>query len=170
MALRLRLLSVILVLLTLPPAQATDFPVSVVPSDDPELSSPTGRDTPLTTDQVYDMTARALALIGGMESVVKDTARLVVIKPNISIARASGTGIVTDARVVRAVALLVHEASPQARILIAEGAGGWVSPAMADCSFVHLNRGSDRTERLQDGFEIAGHRATVAELLSGAGV
>ncbi|MBT3343852.1 MAG: DUF362 domain-containing protein [Gemmatimonadetes bacterium] len=164
MALRLRLLSVILVLLTLPPAQATDFPVSVVPSDDPELSSPTGRDTPLTTDQVYDMTARALALIGGMESVVKDTARLVVIKPNISIARASGTGIVTDARVVRAVALLVHEASPQARILIAEGAGGWVSPAMADCSFVHLNRGSDRTERLQDGFEIAGHRATVAEL------
>lgn len=143
---------------------AADVPVSVVSSDDPELMSPIGRDQPLTTDQVYTMTARALDLIGGMGSVVSDTARLVVIKPNISIARASGTGIVTDARVVRAVALLVHEASPKARILIAEGAGGWVSPAMADCSFVHIRDQGDRTEILQDGFEIAGHRATVEEL------
>ena len=128
------------------------------------MFTPVARDQTLTTDQVFHMTSRAMDLIGGMGCVVADTARLVVIKPNISIARASGTGIISDARVVRAVALLVHEAAPQARILIAEGAGGWVSPSLADCSLVNIRSGADRAEVLQDGFEIAGHRATVTEL------
>ena len=58
-----------------------------------------------------------------MEAFVPDTARWVAIKPNVTIPKPSGSGIVTDARVVRAVAILVHEAAPGARISIAEGAG-----------------------------------------------
>ena len=102
------------------------------------------------------MVRRAVDLVGGMEAFVPDTARRVAIKPNVTIPDSSGSGIVTDARVVRAVALLVHEAAPGARISIAEGAGGWMSPALKDST--------DQEYRLEDGFEIAGHRATVREL------
>ena len=84
-------------------------------------------------------------LVGGMGSVVPDTVRLVVIKPNIVTLDTSGSGVVTDARLVRAVAILVHEVAPGARILIAEGAAGWRLPG-------------------EDGFEAAGHRVTVSEL------
>lgn len=118
--------------------------VALVPSDDRQLAAPASRSAPLTAQQVLDMTRRAVDLIGGMGSVVPDTARLVVIKPNIVTLDPSGSGVVTDARVVRAVALLVHEAAPHARVLIAEGAAGWLPP--------------------NDGFETAGHRATVSEL------
>jgi hypothetical protein len=90
-------------------AAAEDLAVAVVPSDSPELAAPVPRDAELTPDQILAMVRRAVDLVGGMASVVPDTARLVAIKPNIVNDDASGSGVVTDARVVRAVALLVHE-------------------------------------------------------------
>ena len=161
-----RFLAPLATLLALCPfaASAASLPVSIVSSDDGALTRPSARDQELTPDQVLDMTRRAVDLIGGMASVVPDTAKLVLIKPNISIARPSGSGVVTDARVVRAVALLVHEAAPDARILIGEGAGGWISPALVDCSLVQVNLRGSRSDIVQDGFEVAGHRKTVAEL------
>ena len=138
------------------PAAAQPFEVGVVPSDDESLAAPAARTDSLTADQVLRMVRRAVDLVGGMEAFVPDTARWVAIKPNVTIPEPSGSGIVTDARVVRAVAILVHETAPGARISIAEGAGGWMSPSLKDST--------DQKYRLADGFEIAGHRATVREL------
>ena len=141
------------------PLYAEPFAVGVVRSDDPQLAQPAAPDQALTADQILDLVRRGVDHIGGMASVVPDTAKVVALKANISILEPSGSGVVTDARVIRAVALLVHEVAPEARILIAEGAGGWMSPAFRDCTDVEVSG-----RNLQDGFEVAGHRATVEEL------
>lgn len=135
----------------------TGFDVSVVPSDAVELAASATRTGPLSSAQIEAMTRRAVDLVGGMSAFVDEDAALVALKVNISVPESSGSGIVTDARVARAVALLVHEVAPQARILIAEGAGGWISPAMRD-------RTNVRGGSVEDGFAVAGHRETVAEL------
>jgi uncharacterized protein (DUF362 family) len=83
----------------------------------------------------------------------------VVLKPNITMAKLAGSGVITDPRVVRAVAVLVHEVNPDARILIAEAAGGWQSPALKDCTDVKAG-----DQWVLDGFEIGGYRDVVAEL------
>ncbi|MEW6753589.1 MAG: DUF362 domain-containing protein [Candidatus Latescibacterota bacterium] len=140
------------------PVLPEEFAVSVVPSDDASLPRPTPRDQELTADQVLGMVRRAVDLVGGMASVVPDTARLVAIKPNIVEDRPSGSGVVTDARVVRAVALLVHEAAPRARLRIAEGSGGWACAAYRDCTWV------PEWVEWADGFQTAGHRQVVEEL------
>ncbi|MBT3345632.1 MAG: DUF362 domain-containing protein [Gemmatimonadetes bacterium] len=141
------------------PADASTYRVSVVPSDAPELMAPQSRTTPLSVGQIETMTRRAVDLVGGMATYVDAKDTLVVLKVNISILEPSGSGVVTDTRVVRAVALLVHEVAPEARILIAEGAGGWISPAMRDCTQVEMRGGG-----VEDGFRVAGHRQTAAEL------
>ncbi|MFA6107529.1 MAG: DUF362 domain-containing protein, partial [Candidatus Latescibacterota bacterium] len=151
---------VLCLLLLAAPAMAT-YPVSVVPSDDAALTRPVGRDQDLTADQVLAMVRRAVDLIGGMGSVVPDTARLVLLKPNVGTDAQARSGIITDDRVVRAVALLVHEVAPRARILIAEGPGGWISPALAD-SVPSSALGGHTV----DGFELAGLRAVARELRS----
>ncbi|MFH1570070.1 MAG: DUF362 domain-containing protein, partial [Gemmatimonadota bacterium] len=148
-----------LALLAGPAAAEPDFTVSVVPSDAAELAAPAPRDQELTTDQIEAMVRRAVDLVGGMASVVPDTARLVVIKPNVGTDKESGSGVVTDNRVVRAVALLVHEAAPRARILIAEGAGGWADSDSVAKYGLEVDPG-----RLADGFTTAGYRALAAEL------
>ena len=138
---------------------AAEYPVSVVPSDDAALTSPVSRDHAVTANQVLDMVCRAVDLVGGMQSVVPADAGMVLLKPNIGTRAEPRTGVNTDDRVVRAVAILVHEAAPGARILLAEAAGGWISPALRDCTdartFGNMNA---------DGFELSGHRATVREL------
>lgn len=146
--------------------QAEDFVVGLVASDDPHLSAPAPRDSALTADQVAAMVRWAVDLAGGMKGVVPYAARLVLIKPNISVAQPSGSGIVTDARVVRGVALLVHEAAPGARILIAEGAGGWRSTQPTDRQGQPLQVDPPRwgRRRMRDGFEIGGYRQVVEEL------
>jgi uncharacterized protein (DUF362 family) len=147
-------------------AGAEEFAVGVVASDDPQLAQPAPRDAELSADQVAAMVRRAVDLAGGMKAVVPYAARLVLIKPNISVAAPQGSGIVTDARVVRGVALLVHEAAPGARVLIAEGAGGWRSPQPVDRWGQPLQVDPPRwgRRRLRDGFEIGGYRAVVQEL------
>ncbi|MEW6754329.1 MAG: DUF362 domain-containing protein [Candidatus Latescibacterota bacterium] len=138
---------------------AAAHPVAVVPSDDAALPHPAGRHQQLSADQVAEMVRRAVDLVGGMSAFVPDTARTVLLKPNIGTFSAARSGVNTDDRVVRAVALLVHQAAPRARILIAEGPGGWVGPAQQDCTGVDLGGA-----RVVDGFELSGHRRTVAEL------
>jgi len=140
------------------PGGSTGFAVSVVPSDDASLTDPLRRDEALTADQVMAMVRRAVDLVGGMTSAVPDTARLVVIKPNVGMVKPSGSGLTTDVRLVRAVALLVHEVAPWARIVIGEG-GGWVTPGYEDSTDAYLN-----PEQIVDGFEVAGYRDMVADL------
>ncbi|MBT6148688.1 MAG: DUF362 domain-containing protein, partial [Gemmatimonadetes bacterium] len=141
------------------------FAVSIVPSDDPVLATPGGRTEPLTTQQIEAMVRRAVDLVGGMATVVPDTARLVVLKANIG-ARPNTVGVVTDARVVRAVALLVHEVAPEARIYIGEGSGSWISPDLVGTVPVslHFTIDEDHRRRMYDGFAAAGYRAVEREL------
>ena len=138
---------------------AAEFPVGVAPSDDAALASPVARDRVLTSARILDMTRRAVDLVGGMSSVVPADAKMVLLKPNIGTRAEPRTGVNTDDRVVRAVAILVHEAAPQAKILIAEGPGGWISPQLRDQT---TERGFG--DMNVDGFELSGHRATVREL------
>jgi uncharacterized protein (DUF362 family) len=140
-------------------AARADFVVGVVPSDAPELAQPVGRAQEPTADQVLGMVRRAVALAGGMADVVPKGAQLVMIKPNIVSLKPSGSGVVTDARVVRAVALLVHEVAPAARVLIGEG-GGWLPAAMVDS----VEGGGPGPEYIGDGFAAAGYRDMVKEL------
>jgi uncharacterized protein (DUF362 family) len=131
----------------------------VVPSDAPELSRPIPRGDSLDAAQILGMARRAVDLVGGMAAFVPDTARTVLLKPNIVKADPPGTGVTTDPQLVRAVALLVHEVAPRARILIAEGSGGWVSPALQDCTKAEIH-----PELLIDGFEVGGYRRVASEL------
>lgn len=135
------------------------YVVGVVPSDDTTLRDPVARDRPVTAEQILDMVRRAVDLTGGMQAVVPAGAKLVLLKPNIGTQGDPRTGVNTDDRVVRAVAILVHEVAPEARILIAEGPGGWISPDKA-----HLAERGRSGGMLVDGFEKSGHRATVREL------
>ena len=135
--------------------------MAVAPSDDAVLEQPVARDQELSADQVADMVRRAVDLAGGMASVVPADADLVALKPNIVMATASGSGVITDTRVVRGVALLVHEVAPQARIVIAEGAGGWADPAYKDSFDVHAF--------WHDGWTQSGYGA-MAEELRGRGI
>ena len=135
---------------------AEEFTVAVVPSDDPALEQPLPRDQELSADQIADMVRRAVDLVGGMGSVVPADAELVALKPNIVMPSPQASGVVTDARVARGVALLVHEAAPGARIVIAEAAGGWADEALRDSFEVNT--------RWADGFGAAGYRDVVAEL------
>lgn len=149
-----RVLAVLLVLTGV--AAAGDFTVGVVPSDDLALAAPIARDKELSADQIADMVRRAVDLTGGMAAVVPADAKLVALKPNIVMPTTSGSGVITDARVVRGVVLLVHEVAPQARIVIAEGAGAWADSALRDSFEVRA--------QWVDGFGGAGYRDVVEEL------
>ncbi|MFC1526121.1 DUF362 domain-containing protein [Candidatus Latescibacterota bacterium] len=150
--------------------RAVSHAVSLVASDDGELAAPAARDQTLSAEQIEDMVRRAVDLIGGMSAVVADTAHLVAIKPNITIAQPSGSGIITDARIIRAVAILVHEVAPEARILITEGPGGWVSEETQEKHGMKIPFLWDLLGGMTaDGFEVGGYRV-VAEELRGRGM
>ena len=147
----------LVIVIALAGAAATEeFTVAVVPSDDPALTAPVARDQELTADQIADMVRRAVDLVGGMGSVVPADAELVALKPNIVMPRISGSGVITDVRVVRGVALMVHEIAPQARIVVAEASGDWADVGMRDTFDVNA--------RWADGFGGAGYTDMAAEL------
>ena len=54
-----------------------------------------------------------------------------LIKPNWVTDAPSGSGSITDNRVVRAVIKLVYEANPDAEIVVADGSGEWIQPELA---------------------------------------
>lgn len=101
------------------------------------------------------MVRYAVDLLGGMGKFVSGCS-LVVLKPNIVELFASGTGVVTDVKVVRAVAKLVFEQRPTARVVIGEAAGGWVP----DSGLSH-----HPSIPVGDGFELASYRALLTDLV-----
>lgn len=122
--------------------------VSIVRSDYAHLTERVDPDSALTEAQVEAMVREAVRL-GGIEQVVRPDHRWIVIKPNIVELKERGTAVNTDWRVVKALIKIVHEIAPDARITIAEGAGGWVSPGHPE-----VKSWGD----VADGFEIAGYR------------
>ena len=114
--------------------------VAIARSDDPALADPSPLDVELSYAQVEALTRHAVELAGGLESVVSPGDR-VLIKPNIVDPEPPGVGEITDVRVVKAVALLVHEAAGgEVEIVVGEGsprpmdyelqfAPSWSSPA-----------------------------------------
>ena len=83
--------------------------VALVRSDDVALANPTSiSDAGITTATIEQMVRRAVALSGGLRGIVKSGDK-VLIKPNIVQQDSSGSGGVTDVRVVRAVVKIVDE-------------------------------------------------------------
>ena len=80
---------------------------------------------------------RAVDLIGGIEAFVKPRDKI-VIKPNLTTALPSDTGLTTDPRVVETLIDLCMERNP-AEIIIAEGSGGAeTSLAFERCGYLPL--------------------------------
>ena len=107
-------------------AGADAFAVGVVGSDDTALSDPVARDTELTTEQIEAMVRRAVDLVGGMAAVVPDSARLVALKPNITMA--SGRGYISAGMPTAACAqksLTTKEFRRMACIEFGESAGNY---------------------------------------------
>jgi len=100
---------------------ATEARVSIVRSDDPELPDPVPLDGEVSYPQIEAMTRRAIDLAGGLEWLIRPGDR-VLIKPNIVDPEPPGVGEITDVRVIKAVARLVHEVTGgDVEIIIGEG-------------------------------------------------
>lgn len=136
--------------------------VGVIRSDYDRLNEPVSPDSALTGAQIEDMVRKAVALAGGLNTVIEPGTDWVVIKVNIVELKGRGSGVVTDSRVVKAVVKIVHEIAPKARITIAEGSGELIPPEHAEvqAAVPHAVIG--------DGFDVAGYRAFLRdEALSG---
>jgi len=95
--------------------------VAIARSDDLALPAPVPLDSEVSYPQIEDMTRRAVDLMGGLDDLVHPGDK-VLINPNIVTTKPSGSGVVTDVRVVKAVARLVHEAAGgDVEIIIGEG-------------------------------------------------
>ena len=130
------------------PDMSAPTQVSIVQSTNASLENPVSLDEVLTSEQVLDMVRLAVDMVGGMDNYVSGCS-LVVIKPNICELFPSGTGVVTDPAVIRAIAVLVFEVEPDAHVVIGEATGGWVP----DSSISH-----HPAIPVGDGFEVSGYR------------
>ena len=100
---------------------ATASKVSIARSDDSELPNPVALEEELTYEQVEDMVRRAVDLTGGFDWLVRPGDR-VLLKPDIVDPEPPGVGEITDVRVVKAVARLVHEVTGgDVEIIVGEG-------------------------------------------------
>ena len=128
--------------------------VGLIGSDYEQLEEPAARDAELTETQVEEMVRHAVDMAGGLRQRIEADAEWVVIKINIVQLRTRGSGVITDWRVVKGLIKIIHEIVPEARITIAEGAGGWIPPErQAAATFADLG----------DGFEVAGYRALLED-------
>jgi uncharacterized protein (DUF362 family) len=137
--------------------------VAVVRTNTPGMPNPVNPDTlgnRITTQQIEQMVRLAVDMTGGMEKVIDADDQLVLIKPNWVTAEKSGSGAITDNRVVRAVIKLVYEANPNVEIVVADGPGGWIDTYFAS---KYQNKA-----KVVDGLTINGYRQMVAELLNDA--
>jgi len=100
---------------------ATEARVSIVRSDDPALSAPASVSADLDDAQIEAMVRSAVDLIGGFEWLVRPGDR-VLIKPNIVDPEPPGVGEITDVRVVKAIARIVHDVTGgDVEIIVGEG-------------------------------------------------
>ena len=135
--------------------------VAVVRTDTPGMPKPVDPDIlgqGITTEQIEQLVELAVAKTGGMEQVVDADDKLVLIKPNWVHVERSGSGAITDCRVVRAVVKLVYKANPKVEIVVADGAGSWVEPSEAAPY-------SKYKSKVADGTSVNGYKQMVAELL-----
>ncbi|MBI2503049.1 MAG: DUF362 domain-containing protein [Candidatus Latescibacteria bacterium] len=129
--------------------------VGIVRSDYQKLKQPAPPDAELSDAQIEEVVRWATAMGGGLQSVIDPRAEWIAIKVNIVELKRPGAGVVTDARVVKAVVKLAHEAAPEARISIVEGSGEWIAPDVP---------GADTTgAQVEDGWAEAGYRALLAD-------
>ena len=125
--------------------------VAIVRSDDPELANP----TPITNAEIEyqtieDMVRRAIHLAGGFHWVIQD-GDMVLLKPNIVNSEPSGSGEVTDVRVIKALIKIIDEISPgNIEIVVGEA-----SPREMDYELRYSSRTSPCWQKLWD---VAGYQ------------
>jgi uncharacterized protein (DUF362 family) len=104
-----------------PPSQKAT--IAIVQSNDPALGADTCsvNSEAITYTTIYRMVKRAVDLAGGLQGIISP-GNTVLIKPNIVHKDSSGSGGVTDIRVVKALVFLVDEiAHGQIRIIVGDG-------------------------------------------------
>jgi uncharacterized protein (DUF362 family) len=95
--------------------------VAVITSDDSTLANPSTRTADPTYQTIEQMVRKAVNLAGGFSGIIK-SGMTVLIKPNIVDQAASGSGEVTDIRVVEAVVKMVDEIDHgNIKILVGDG-------------------------------------------------
>ncbi len=136
--------------------------VAIMRSDDPSLANP----CPVTNEgityaTIEQMVRRAVDLSGGLEGVIR-TGDTVLIKPNLVQADSSGSGGITDVRVVKALVFLVDSiAHGQITILVGDG-----SPR----PFTTFEKATGTSQKPWNGlFEVPGYQHLKAEA-RGAGI
>lgn len=134
---------------SVPAAAADRATVAVIASDTPEHPAPASRDEVLADAAIEAMVKQAMEL-GGIRRVLRPDAQHVLLKPCIVTARRDPERN-TDPRAVCAVALVVHEIAPHARITVADGPGAWMKEARPEVKHWELV--------IADGFETEGYYA-----------
>ena len=109
----------------------------------------------LSDEEVKSLVYEALTLTD-FSKLLTEKVKTVLLKPNIVEPLASGSGVITDNRVVRFVATFIYEIRPDIRIIIGEGAGGWVPKG--------YEWGAFPGAKAEDGFQIADYRSMVKSL------
>ena len=123
--------------------------VAVIASDMPGLAVRAHADSVPSQEAINEMVREAM-LAGGIRDVLRPDARHVLLKPCIVVAvRSSWRN--TDPRAVKAVALVVHEIAPKAKITVGEGPGAWMKEARPEVRHWELT--------IADGFETEGYYA-----------
>jgi len=102
--------------------------VGVLRSDDEALTEPTGRDTPLSADQVADLVSKAAYYSGGLHKALDPDAEWMVVKPGciagLETSESGRQAIAAHALVVGGALRLVYKAAPEARISVVIGLPG----------------------------------------------
>lgn len=135
--------------------------VAVVRTNTPGMPDPVDPDAlgaRITTEQIEQMVRLAVEWTGGMDQVIDPDDRQVLIKPNWVTDTQSGTGAITDARVVRAIIKLVYETNPDVQIVVADGSGEWIDRSFAQ-------RFSAPNAQVRDAYRNNGYQQMVDELL-----
>lgn len=103
-------------------SQAKPATVAIVRSDDTNLADPVSRDNAaISYTTIEEMVRHSLNLIGGIQTFVK-SGNTVLIKPNLVEQDSSGSGGVTDVRVVKALVKIIDEIDHgKIKILVGDG-------------------------------------------------
>jgi len=126
-------------------------PIAVIASDTPHLTIPTSRDS-IPSDQAIEAMVREAMERGGIRDILQPDARHVLLKPCVVVAKQEPWRN-TNTQVVKAVALVVHELAPNARITVADGPGAWMKEARPEVKHWELV--------IADGFETEGYYAAL---------
>jgi uncharacterized protein (DUF362 family) len=139
--------------------QASSTTVAIVRSDDTNLADPVSRDNAsISYTTIEEMVRRSLNLIGGIQSFVK-SGNTVLIKPNIVEQDSSGSGGVTDVRVVKALVKIIDEIDHgKIKILVGDG-----SPRPCTSFEVKYNSGQKVWSALYD---VPGYQNLKTEMLA----